>query len=887
MSKRNKPSHPPGWAMNFLNWFCPDDILEGVVGDMLEDYKTDIAQRGNGHANRRFILNVFRLFHPYIIFRNNFKVSFMNPAILVSYAKVAIRSMRNNLLYSSINLTGLSIAIAFAFLSFQFMASEMSYDKFHTKGDRIYRLYHKIIDKETHNVKNISAVTAIPLSKDLKESVSSVHAYTRVASSTITVHHQNQPFEELVHFADPGFLEMFDYPYQGNGSIPLDKPHTVVLSNTKAKQFFGVSDPIGKTLFFSINDQQKPFDVIGIIDPKSNQSSISFDFVLPMASYKEVVGEESFNSYRFGLVENYILCEETMEPAMLSGELTQAIQPFITKGEDRFEIGVQSLPTIHLDDDIVGNAAFVSPLKLYIISTLAFLVLLIAIINYITLSTSHVIRRYKEVTVRTVMGALPRQVWGQMFSESILMTSIAGLTGLGLSLYFLPMFSVLIGSEIPFALGLKEALFMILTVILLATINGGLQSNILKKHLRGLKTNENKALNVKALMHNGLLVTQFGLSILLIIGAMVIRSQMNYIQNKELGFDEERLIELKVPVTSNSDDTRQLLKRTKVKLAQHPNIVGVAATMNNAREPWTKLMFDQQDGPALGIYFNLVDVDYLDIMDIELLDGEGFKRSDQGPSNAILVNQALINEFGWSDFEEKQIPGKAFTNDHQIVGVVQDYHFSSLHESIEPLIIATDINSVRSGVTGLSTYVWPPGLYQILVRIGPGDLISTMNDIEKIWHDVSPNEPFVYHFVDSALDSKYADEARWAKVMNFASLFALLVAWLGLFGLMRLSIEKRMKEIGIRKVLGASTSSIVSMLSWKYIRLIIIGMLISFPIGWVITQRWLNTFSYRIESDLSLYLMAGFSVLVLALGSMVIQTMKAGRSNPIESIKVE
>ena len=882
-------NHPPKWAVRFLHWFCPDELLEGILGDMLEEYEADLQNTTPRQAKQRFIWNVLRFFHPSILLRNHLTLNLINMGILKSHLLVAFRSMRKYRFYSLVNIAGLSVAIAFVFLTFLFIKNEQRIDQFHHQKASIWRVYHKIVNVETGEERNVSAVTAIPVAKDLKEELPMISQFTRHGSSQVTVRQGSDAYTETATFVDEAFLSMFDFPLlKGEVNSALSQPNSVILSTQKAQKYFGETDPLGQSLTFDFNDTTLNIVITGVIDNKADQSSIQFDFLMPIDQYKLLLPESMFNSYNYGLVENYLLVESDQPKAALEQTITQAIQKYSKPDETRLELGLQSLAKMHLEDEITGNAQFTSPQKLYIMIALALLVLVIASINFINLSTSHALNRFKEIGLRKTLGALKGQIRRQLITESIFITLFSCSIGIVLASLLLSTFVQLIGNPIPFTFDLQSVLFLLVVTALTGLVTGVFQSVILVKYnaINALRGNL-KLSSTNSWFNQGLVVVQFSLSILLIIGAVNIRNQMRYIQNKDLGFDQERLLEISLGNTQNLEAARQLVDRFKTKALQDKNILSVTASMNNSREPWTELVFEQSDGSNEKLFYNQVDPAYLNTMGMELLSGDDFNPNAANEASTILVNESLMEHFDWKDIVDKQIPGSKFEGSHRIAGVVKDFHFSSLHHKIAPLIIALDDQSVASGVTGLSTYVWPPNLYQMVVRIGPGELKPEIDHLQNIWSEVNPNKDFVYHFVDEVLQNQYAEEMRWGKIINTGSLFAIGIAWLGLLGLMRLSLQKRTKEIGIRKVLGASTSGIIMLLSKRYLLLVLLGNLIAWPVGWWLSSQWLESFTYRISLNPVWFLVAGFGVLLLTLVSIGLQSLKAAQRNPVKALRFE
>lgn len=887
--KKKPITAPPKWAINFLHWFCPDELLEGILGDLLEEYEADLQLNNRRKANQIFIWNALRFFHPSIFLRNHLTLNLINMGMLKSHLLVAFRSMRKYKFYSLVNIAGLSVAIAFVFLSFLFIKSEMDIDQFHSKKDVIWRIYHKVVNVETEQARNISAVTAIPMSKDLKEELPIISQYTRHGSSSITIQQNNTAYTESVTFVDDGFLKMFDFPLlQGNPNTALKQPNSVIISEEKAQKYFGTNDPIGQSLAFDLNDSTHHIVVTGVIDTKADKSSIQFDFLVPFEQYKLLVSETSFVSYNYGIVENYVLIESDQSKAELEASLTEAIQKFSEPDEERLELGLQPLSKMYFDDEILGNALYTSPKKLYIMLALALLVLIIAGINFINLSTSHALNRFKEMGLRKTLGALKGQLRRQLIVESIFVALLSGVLGIVFASVLLPIFASLVDSSIGFSIDIRSILFLGLLIISIGLITGLFQSVVLVKYdaIQALRGNL-KLSGTNSWFNQGLVVIQFALSILLIIGAVNIRGQMQYIQNKELGYEQERLIEISLGSTGSLEATRQVIDRFKTQALQDSRVLSISAAMNNSREPWTELKFEQADGNNEALFYNQVDPAYLETMGMELISGEDFNKNASNEATTVLVNEALMQHFGWEGIEGQQIPGSRFEGSHRIAGVVKDFHFSSLHHKIEPLIMVLDYQAIESGVTGLRTFVWPSNLYQLIVRIGPGDIKPVIDHLQTIWLEVNPNKDFVYHFVDEVLENKYAEEKRWGKIINTGSLFAIGIAWLGLLALMRLSMQKRTKEIGIRKVLGASLSGIIVLLSKRFLLLVIIGNLIAWPIGWWLSAQWLASFTYRISLNPMWFLAAGFAVLLLTLASVSLQSLRVARSNPVEALKFE
>lgn len=886
---KNKMQDPPQWAIRLLESFCPTELQEGILGDLLEQFDQQAQKVGLASAQKRFIWNVFRLFHPSILFRNHFSLHLMQMAMLKSHLLVALRNMRKRKAHAFINIFGLSFAFAFLFLVAIFLHQELAYDQFHSQKDRIYRLYNTIKKVETGQIANQSAVTAIPLATDLQQSVPAIQYTSRWASTSGVIQQDQNLAREVISFVDSQFLKIFDFPLViGDKETALYQPNGIILSQEKAKKFFGDENPLNRPLQLTLNDSLMNLVVTGVIDNKKGASSMVLDFMVPFKLYEVLMPPKMLSSYRFSAVESYILLDEKADSTKLDEVLTAAIQVYSPPKENRLEVGIQALGDIHLEAEIVGNTQYTSPQKLYIMVALALLVLVVAFINFITLSTSQALGRLKEMGMRRTLGAVKRQITRQLVIESFLLVALAAVLGLGLSYLIMPGFSIWVDAPLAFQVSPIEGLYVLAVIISITLLSGLLQSAVLLKY-DAIQALKGKVLftGQKGSWNEGLIIFQFALSLLLILGAVHIRSQLQFIQQKDLGFDQERLIE--IPLGDSPDQEIMALKVERFRnLAQkNSQIISVGASMNNTADPWTELRFEQEDGEKESLFFNQIDPKYLSTMGVKLVEGIDFSERSNNASNSIIVNQALVEHFGWEDPFAQQIPGKNFEGSHQIIGIAKDFHFSSLHQKIEPLILVLDPAAIESGMTGLSTYTWPPNLYQLLVRIGPGELESALSHLETIWKKFNPAVPFEFNFVDEVLAAKYAEEQRWGSVINAASLFGILIAWLGLFGLMQLSVQKRKREIGIRKVLGASVPGIIALLSSKYGKLLLVSIFVSCPVAWLLLRKWLATFSYQIALSPLLFIGISLLVLLLTIGILSLQSYRAAQRNPIMAIKMD
>ncbi|MEQ9402059.1 MAG: ABC transporter permease [Cyclobacteriaceae bacterium] len=880
---------PPFWPLKLLNRLCPTRLSEAIAGDLLEQFESDLEQFGKSKSRRRFIWNSLRFMHPSILFRNKIKMKAPFSPIAKSHIKVAFRSILKHRFYSSINILGLSFSIAFVFLSWLFIQNESSYDGFHENAANIYRTYTYNVVPETGEVVDGShdGITPVPLGPALKEEVPSVTHASRFGSSTGTVILNNTPYEELICMVDQDFLEMFSFSVTNGSTFNiLNNQNAILLSSEKAKKYFGTNEPLGQELEITLSDSTRTFVVAGIVENHDNKSSIKFDILVPFQTMGMAASETHMTSYNVSFVENWIMLDRPAR-SNISEVLTSIINTRTGNDDGDWIVDVQPLSQVHFDTKITGYASYTNPQKLWSMGALVILVLVIAIINFIALTTGHSFNRVKEMGLRKTLGTFKSALRFQLIAESFVFTLISGLLGVVIAWFMLPAFNQLIEATIPGAFSATNIGFIVVLTLIPGIICGLSQSALLVKikPIEALK-GTNILSSKESWFNQGLIVLQFSISILLIIGTIAIRSQMNYIQQRDLGFDEERLIEISTQSPENLQEAQLLFQRFKAEVLQNPSISEVSASMNSFQEPWTQFAFAQTDGEDEKLYFNLVDRNYVEAMQIELVQGEKFSSGD-GAATSILVNEELVRHFEWDNPLDQQLPGRNFDTPHKIIGVVKDFHFSSLHNEIEPVILAINPGTVTSGATGLSTYVWPPNLYQLVVRIGPGDIRESMAFLESTWKEVNGAKPFTFKFIDDSLAESYAEETKWQQLIDVASAFAIIIAWMGLLGLMRISVQKRLKEIGIRKVLGSSVFGVTFSLSKRFLILVGIANLIAWPVAWLGVSQWLESFSYRIDMSILILLAGGLAVALVAVFSVGFQARRAASVNPVECLRNE
>jgi putative ABC transport system permease protein len=798
-----------------------------------------------------------------------------------NYLKVALRNLLKQKLYAIITILGLSIGITCCLLIMLYVKQELSYDRFYPNANRIYRVAHEVI---TPQGKSDAAATPTPLAPALKEENPEVENITRIYfdERVLFEYDDKRIFEDNVIYADPEFFEVFPFRIlKGDPSHLLDTPDSMVLTVSMAEKYFGDEEAVGKVI--RVNNQDS-FRVTGVMQDVPVNSHFHFDVVISLLSkneqnfgtwlnlwtgittlYTYAVLPESFNIEEFtSRVENIIIRHSEKRPGVIRKIFFQSLK----------SIHLQS----HIEDEIEPNN-FVT--NLIILSTIAFLILIIACINYMNLATSQSEKRAKEVGMRKVLGAERLQLVKQFMGESILLTLLALLFSLVLVEILLPAFSSLVGKPVKFIYG--ENLFFLAGFFVLAVLIGAGSSIypalFLSRHqpvkvLKGLKDSARRS-GGQMWFKKALVVIQFVVSILLIICTLIINQQLRYMRNARLGFDKEYTVV--IPLLNQS--ARNQYQTLKNELMAYPGVVGATACF---RSPISGNVLitrafpkGREDGTNFTIYINSVDFDYINNFGIEMAAGRNFsKEYSTDVKNAFIINEAAVREIGFSSPQEainKKLLTGFYGFEGTIIGVMRDHHISSLHEEIEPLVMVH----------------FPQLFYAMALKINSENIPQTLSSIEKTWSKFIPEFPFTYSFLDEYIDRLYKGDEQTARIVRTFSIIAIFIACLGLFGLAAFAAERRTKEIGIRKVLGATSSKITFLLSTEFTKWVLVANVIAWPVAYYAMNRWLQGFAYRINIELWSFIVAAIISFVIALLTVSYQAIKAAVANPIESLRYE
>jgi putative ABC transport system permease protein len=814
--------------------------------------------------------------------------------MLKNYLKIAFRSMTGNKIFTFINIIGLAVGIACFITITIFILDEISYDKFHENADRIFRVY---VDSNVGGKVSTNSKTAGAVGEILKKDFPEVANYTRIGyqGNHVLRYNDNISRESRIYTADSTYFEIFSFPLiYGNVKTALVRPNSIVLTETMAKKYFGNENPLGKTFLV---DDTTTYMVTGLMKDFPKKSSFSCSALLSMSTFPPEKNQFILNLW----YTTYVLLKEGTEPKLLEEKMKKTVIDYVgpqvqailgvsikelRKKGDYYAYKLQPFTSIYLhsvrDYGIDPNTEWSDEKTsdidyVYIFSAIAIFILLIAVINFMNLATARSERKAKEVGIRKTLGSSRYKLIAQFITEAVFMCCLSVLLALILLQFVLPAFGHFIERDL--SLGLLSNFYTIPLLIIFTIIVGTLAgsypafylSSFMPAHV--MKSYSGKGSRKKSL-RSVMVIIQFTISITLIIGTIIIKEQLDFIQNKNLGFNKEHLLYI-----YNAKALKNDIEVFKNELMKNKNVV---AFTNNSHMfcggiPGSGYFYDKKAGDDVvsGQYVD-VDYDFLKTYDIKLKQGRFFSREFPTDSNAVLVNEAAIKEFGATNPIGKSLisvpDGKRRVNFY-IIGVVKDFNYESLHNKVRPLVL--NLRSMRQ----------PANV--ITVRIASNDMRSTIKYIENTWSSFTGNERFIYRFVEENIARLYSKEEEVGTLATIFSMLAIFIACLGLFGLAAFVTEQRIKEIGIRKVLGASATEIVMLLSIEFTKWVVIANLVAWPIAFYFIKNWLQNFAYKIDMPLGVFVLSGLIAMVIAIGTVSAQTIKAALSNPVKSLKYE
>ncbi len=881
-----KSQEPPKRVLKLLEWICPDDLIESIAGDLEEKFNEDKDELGFQIARLNYIYQALLFIRPGILFRNKFNY-FIPSALFKSYLIIAGRNMAKKKLFSLINSAGLGLGIALCILIALFILDEKSFDQFHINKDDIYRVekkYYKNTGEGTPGFYMYSAYIQTCMGPTLKSDFPQVKYFTRFNNNNhVIVHSNGKVYTDKVSYVDPDFTEMFSFKIlKGQTDYPLKELHHAVITPAVAIKYFGDKDPIGQSIRID-HGGEKEYTITAIIENAPPNSSLDYGILIRQDNkpyYDEGMSNwRSFSTPTFvQLVSNAdtLAFKSGLDKIIklhMSDYLEKNIERYnIPEGMSVFEYNITSLNDIHLDTKSDWTKAS-DPKYSVILGSIALLILLIAAVNYVLLALSASTSRKTEVGIRKTIGAARTQVMTQFVIESVFISIVSSFIGLILVYIFLPYFNEFTQKSI--LLDQASLSYILILGLILALVIGSLAGSYPAFYLSAfrpilaLKGGSSGRLRLK--FSKPLIVLQFAISAFLIISSLIMYHQMEYITSKDLGYDKEHVLVL--PTQRGFEPgSKNGLELFREKLSSDPNILGVSGTSSAFCNGWSRYGYTI-DGQYKTAYVYNVDQHYLDLLDIELIDGRNFDSKFGTDTNAIIVNEALVNDMAWENPLEERLNWMedSASKGSRIIGVMKDYHFLSLENKIQPLFLTYNYGN----------------LVDILIKVRPEKVQESIEKIGSVWQDLYPDQPFDYSFLDQDLKQQYANRDRWMNIMSLATFFAIFLSCLGLFGLSGINAQGRLKEMGIRKVYGAGVTSIVVLLNKEFVILSIISIILAIPVSWYIMNDWLGNFEYGIKISFGIISIGVLAGLVIAIATVSYHAFRTAFTNPIEFLKEE
>jgi len=810
--------------------------------------------------------------------------------MLKNYLKIALRYLLRYKEYTAINISGLAVGITCCILIMLFVRSEFSYDKFHGKADRIYRAWVREHYEDQDDI--IDMVTPLPLANALQTSFPEVESTCRVFNLNSLVKMGEQSFSENIRMVDSSFFRIFDFALvEGNRENPFPTGNSIILTENTAKKYFGKGpggyrDALGKNIELQLANEKIMFSVSGIVKSAPEESSIKYNALIPFSNAKFLFNPRAMKAWFNVNPETYVLLRKNVKTGELAKKFPSMVKQNLGENykEGGYTVSLQPLTKIHLDTSLpAGIEPTGNPKYSYILLTIGILILLVACVNFITLSIGRSATRALEVGVRKVLGAERQQLIRQFWGEAVLLTAISVIIGIGLTVLLAKPFNQIINRQLSLQFDFVFIGYCILIIILIGLIAGIYPAMILSgfRPVEILKGKLNLG-NKTGLMRKSLITGQFITSIAMIVCTIVIGGQLNYLRNKDLGYQKEQVVI--IPTNKPRLKGMELAELYRNELMKQPQVAGATVSLMSFSEtPWIGIGYSDDKNVYRNFQFNAVDPYFLKTMGIQLTQGRDFSANDPADyTSAMIVNEALVKQFGWKEGVGKKLPGRI---EQQIIGVVKDFNYQSLHTRVQPLAMVIKPDTFFRRINDIN-FVSPPQP-RISVRLRAGNLATNLNVLKQVWKTITPDQEFEYHFLDESIAAQYRQEQRTATIVKLASALSIFIACMGLFGLATLTVVRRTREIGIRKVLGASVSSIVRLLSKEFLALVIIAALIAFPLGWWAMNKWLQDFAYRIHIQWWVFPVAGIAALLIALLTVGFQAIKAAIANPVKSLRTE
>jgi putative ABC transport system permease protein len=806
--------------------------------------------------------------------------------MLKNYFKIAWRSLLRNKAYSIINITGLAVGIACCVIISLYVKDELSYDRYHQHADKIYRVTHAYQSRQTGEKapppptpEEFQVWGNAPIGPALAADFPEIKKLVQFTSPTsVLLQYGDKRFqEENLIFMDSAVFDIFSWKLlAGDPKTALVAPNSIVLTKSVAEKYFGSRNPVGLPIKVGT---ELSFNVTGVMEDVPANSQFNFSGLMSMNSFRKF-RPEIFSEWGYIDFYTYLLLDKNADIKTLEAKAADFVKRrYPTNSSDQYTIAFEPLTAAYLHSKAGRQPGVTGSLSnVYIFSVVALFILLIACINFMNLATARSMERAKEVGVRKAVGAYQQGLIHQFLTESVVISTIAALLAIVLIVVALPVVRDISGKPLPYGdlLSWKALPILILTPLVVGILSGSYPAWVLARFrpaivLKGKFESSGKGI----LLRKGLVVLQFSLSIALIASTAIVFTQLNHLRSHSLGFRQDQMLVIDY---GNDPDVNKKIEVIKTALSRHPAVLSVTASRAVPGEffPNAYTRIEGVDGAMKGYDPALyeIDFDFIPAYEMKMAAGRAYSRDFPADvEHSLVINEATAKLYGYAD--PKAIVGKRFDQwgrQGTVIGVVKNFNYQSLHNRVEPLVLRM---------------APPQTLGRISLRIRPEQVSRTIGALEQVWNELAPHRPFLYSFLDHSFNNQYQQDLRFGEIFSAFAILTIFIACLGLFGLATYATEQRVKEIGIRKVLGASVTNIVGLLSSGFVKLVLVAFIIATPLAWWAMHQWLQSFAYRVNIQWWIFLLAGALAVVIAIFTVSYQAFKAAIMNPIRSLRAE
>lgn len=889
----NRPI-PPIWADRFLVWFCHPDLLEDLQGDLYEIFESRVQAGSHLRARWLFVWLVFRslrldVVRPFFSHRNSLL------SMTSNNFKIAFRVLSRDRFNTTLSLGGLAIGVTCFLLMGYYVLQEVRFDQFHTKKDQIYRVWLR----EDYGEGKVffNAVTPWRFESLMEDNFPEVETAVQLSNENFFVGEGREVTDESIAIISPEMFSVFDFEVvQGNPAKPLGDMNEVILSQSYALKYFGQQDALGRSLGIQVNGETIQFTVSAVFKDIGAQSSLQFNMAISNENNVRLISDRAQEAWFNVGPETYVLLRPEAEIETVEAKIQEVVMGYLAErvNPGEYQVGFQQLTDIHLNPDVpagiapVGNRDYV-----YILAIISVLVLIIACINYTSLTVGKSIKRSKEVGVRKVMGAFKPTLIQQYLTESLVIAFFAIGLGVGLAYLLLPWFNQLAQVQVSLSFEPWHLLLYLSLVLVVGVASGIYPAFVLARQKITQILKGTHAGKQKHQIRKGLVVFQFAITVFLISSTLIMQQQLQYLQSKDLGYDYQATVSVPLYADPASNGLGEVFlsafqkgELLKEQLTSYPEVSKIGMGSHVFGTPgWAQLSFTDDEEVFRNFRLLVVDPYYFETFSIEVKDGRAFDPERESDArSAVIINQAAADYFGFANPLGSSLPGAEF-EEHSIIGVTENFHFASLHTDIEPLIIVQNPVVAFSGISDVGFDDNPTP--KLVFRYSGSQLADVKRILDEEWATIFPEEDLNFSFVEENMAALYDSEARLKRLVMVATILSVIIASLGLLGLTVLVVNSRLKEISIRKVIGATEQSLFVMLARSLSLQLFLGIIISVPITLWLMQSWLAGFAFQVKLGPGMFLLSALISILVALLVVSYHTLRAAKANPITTLRSE